>query len=79
MTFEGRLVRMRENGVGVVDVDHCDEYLYFTPKQIVGYRGETVEELQRPRHGWADGSVVVLEGEPIPGGGVLVETANLKR
>lgn len=78
-TLEGTLVRMGENGVGVVDVESESEYVYFTPKQIEGYRGETVHELASPQDGaWVSGKTVVIEADVDASGNVQVSSVALK-
>ncbi len=75
--LEGTLVRFETYGVGVVDVEGIDQYVYFTPKDIAGYVGETVEELKS--HGpWTDGQTVIIQGDVDPAGHVSVESVALK-
>jgi hypothetical protein len=77
--LEGRLVRFEKNGVGVVDVKGIDQYVYFTPKDIAGYGGQTVGELKSIRHGqWTDGKIVIIKGDVRPTGNVRVESVTLK-
>ena len=77
--FEGKLVRFGKMGVGVVDVPGVDQYVYFTPKNIVGYVGETVEELMSRRNGqWTEGQIVVIEGDVQADGIVQVDSVALK-
>lgn len=78
--FEGRLVRFGGGGVGVVDVEQRDEYVYFKPTDIVGYKGQTVRELASAKNGgWKDGSTVIVQGDVAPSGNVHVESVTLKR
>ena len=77
--FEGKLVRFDTVGVGVVDVKGADQYLYFKPKHIAGYRGETVDELRSPSQGnWANGKIVVVDADIDPSGNVHVSSVHLK-
>lgn len=78
--LEGKLVRFDKAGVGVVDVKGIDQYVYFTPKDIKGYTGQTVDELRSVRHGqWTDGKTVIIRGDVRPAGNVHVESVTLKR
>ncbi len=78
--LEGTLVRFDKNGVGVVDVKGIEQYVYFTPKNIAGYLGQTVDELKTVRHGqWIDGKIVIIKGDVRPAGNVHVESVSLKR
>jgi len=78
--LEGKLVRFEKNGVGVVDVTGIDQYVYFTPKDIDGYVGQTVSELKSNRHGqkWTDGKTVLIKGDVRPTGNVHVRSVTLK-
>ncbi len=78
--FEGKIVRFDKTGVGVVDVEGIDQYVYFTPKDIAGYGGETLDELKSVRHGaWTDGKIVVIDGDVRPMGNIVVKSVTLKR
>ena len=78
--FEGTLVRFGDTGVGVVDVDQLDQYVYFTPIHIVGYKGQTIRELTSGARGrWTEGKTVVVQGDVVPGGSVKVDSVALKR
>lgn len=78
--LEGVLVRFEKNGVGVVDVKDVDQYVYFTPKDIAGYKGQTVDELKSSQHGqWTAGKTVIVQGDVHPTGNVVVESVTLKR
>ena len=77
--FEGKLIRFDAAGVGVVDVADIDEFVYFTPKQIRGCIGQTVEELKAGRHGaWSVGKTVIVDGDLGVGGNVYVNSVILK-
>ena len=77
--FVGKLVRFDQAGVGVVDVSGVDEYIYFTPRHIDGYIGQTIDELQSPRYGnWVSGKTVIVSGELADSGNVFVESVTLK-
>jgi hypothetical protein len=77
--FEGTLVRFDNVGVGVVDVEAADEYLYFTPKQIDGYGGETLDELTSGGAGnWVNGATVLIEADLDPSGHIQVNSVRLK-
>jgi hypothetical protein len=78
--LEGKLVRFEKNGVGVVDVDDIDQYIYFTPKDIAGYTGQTVQELKSGPDGqWTEGKTVIIQGDIHPTGNVQVKSVTLKR
>jgi hypothetical protein len=77
--LEGTLVRFDRAGVGVIDVEAKPQYVYFTPRQIVGYRGETIDELSsRGTGNWANGSTVVIQADIDKTGNVHVESVTLK-
>jgi len=51
-------------GVGTVDIKGKADFLYFQPRHVKGYRGETVEELiSSPRFGLKPGKDVEVELE----------------
>ena len=77
--FEGKLIRFEHNGVGVVDVNEIDEYVYFTPKQIKDYTGQTVVELKSSRYGkWVTGKTVLIQADVGVAGNVHVQSVSLK-
>ncbi|MFL5294937.1 MAG: hypothetical protein ACJ798_01015 [Phenylobacterium sp.] len=77
--LEGTLVRLDRTGVGVVDCENADQYVYFTPRQIEGYRGETVDELAAGgAQGWTSGKEVVIVADVDPSGNVNVKSVALK-
>lgn len=45
----GKLIRFNEfnNGLGVVDVPELEHFVYFLPRHLVGYSGETSREIVR--------------------------------
>jgi len=77
--LEGKLVRFDTIGVGVIDVSGADQYVYFKPSHIAGYRGETVDELRSPSQGnWANGKIVVVDANVDRSGNVHVSSVHLK-
>ena len=77
--LEGTLVRFDSAGVGVVDVPTAPQFVYFTPKQIVGYRGETIHELSTRGFGrWTNGKRVVIQANVDATGNVHVQSVALK-
>jgi hypothetical protein len=80
VVLKGKLVRFEADGVGVVDVSERTSYVYFTPKDIAGYRGETVRELRSLKFGgWAPGKIVEISGHENTSGQLVVEAVELKR
>lgn len=59
----GKIVRFDSSGVGVVDVPGLQDFVYFRPKHIHGYKGETVHELATMPKPWKAGQSVSLEIE----------------
>jgi hypothetical protein len=78
--MQGKLVRFEADGVGVVDVHERNAYVHFTPKNIRGYRGETVRELRTSKFGgWAAGRTVEISGHEDSSGELVVDAVALKR
>jgi hypothetical protein len=75
----GKIVRLDNNGVGVIDVEDRPEFVYFTPKKIAGYRGETVSELKMSKSGgWSVGRTVVVTGRQDKTGDLVVDVVALE-
>ena len=58
--YVGKFVRFGPLGVGCVDVPELTSFLYFNPRHINNYHGETLKELAKAPFGFKPGCSVEI-------------------
>ena len=73
--FKGKLVRFEPSGVGVAKLADA-RYVYFKPRQVVKYQGETIDELVN--EGFSNGRALIIQvSDEVSAGSTEVEWVRL--